>query len=518
MSSVAILFCLIGMAAEKQLVANEPVPSAIYIWPDAKIPGAATTNAESNASPERTDAQRITNVSRPALTLFGAPKKDAPAPAMIVCPGGGYSYVVVDKEGSEIAAWLNSNGVSALVLKYRVPRNREGALQDLQRALSFTRAHATEWNIDSKRLGVIGFSAGGHLAAKASTAFGQRMYQPKDAIDELSCRPDFAVLVYPAYLDDRNGHIAPDLDLKAKIPPTLIVHSEDDRTFVPGSNLYHAALDEAKIPNEFLLYPSGGHGYGLRSTKEARAWPEAALAWLGKVGVISTAASTPALAPGARTGVGGQALLRIVIIGDSTVCEYPSARPERGWGHFIEEKFMEGAVKVINLAASGRSTKTFIREGRWQKALEQKPDYVLIQFGHNDSHGPAKPESTDAATTYKEYLRRYIDESRSAGATPILVTPMVRRTFASNGKLRDDLQPYAHAMKEVAAEKNAPVIDLHASSKELAERLGPEASAEFANKPGDLTHFNEKGARAMAGLVLKDLPAAVPSLASLMRP
>jgi rhamnogalacturonan acetylesterase len=202
--------------------------------------------------------------------------------------------------------------------------------------------------------------------------------------------------------------------------------------------------------------------------------------------------------------------MRLVIIGDSTVCEYPQTRPERGWGQFIQERFDN--VAVINLAASGRSTKTFIEEGLWKKALEQKPDYVLIQFGHNDSHGPDKPESTDAATTYKDYLRRYIDDSRAIGATPILVTPMVRRTFDAAGQLIDALAPYADAMKDVAKDKKVPVIDLHASTKALVEKLGPDASAEMANKTGDATHFNEKGARAMAELVLKDLPLAEPKL------
>jgi len=126
---------------------------------------------------------------------------------------------------------------------------------------------------------------------------------------------------------------------------------------------------------------------------------------------------------------------------------------------------------------------------------ETKPDYVLIQFGHNDSHAPYLPESTAAATDYKGYLRRYIDESRAAGAHPLLVTPMVRRTFDADGKLRDDLRSYADAMKEVGAERNVPVIDLHASSKNLVEQLGPEKSAEMANKEGDVTHFNDKGAR-----------------------
>lgn len=204
--------------------------------------------------------------------------------------------------------------------------------------------------------------------------------------------------------------------------------------------------------------------------------------------------------------------LRIVLVGDSTVCNYPATRPERGWGMYIEEYFKPGTVTVTNLAASGRSTKTFIKEGRWDKALAQKPDYVLIQFGHNDSHAPDKPESTDAATDYKTYLRKYIDDSRAMGAIPILVTPMVRRTFNADGSLQDDLQRYADAMKAVGAEKKVAVIDLHTASKQMIEQLGPAKAAELANKKGDATHFNEQGARAMAGLVMKELPTAAPGL------
>jgi lysophospholipase L1-like esterase len=235
----------------------------------------------------------------------------------------------------------------------------------------------------------------------------------------------------------------------------------------------------------------------------------------GLVAILLTAqafAQAPAVKETAAPAGTAHTPLRIVIIGDSTVCEYPQAKPERGWGHFIEERFKDGTVKVINLAASGRSTKTFIEQGRWKKAIDEKPDYVLIQFGHNDSHDPAKPEATNAATDYKDYLRQYIDESRAIGATPILVTPMVRRKFKSDGKLQNELQPYADAMKEVGTEKKVPVIDLHASSKELIEKLGPTAAAELANKEGDATHFNEKGARAMADLVLKELPTAEPKL------
>ena len=215
--------------------------------------------------------------------------------------------------------------------------------------------------------------------------------------------------------------------------------------------------------------------------------------------------------------------LRIVIIGDSTVSEYPASRPDRGWGQYIEEQFRPGTVTVTNLAVPGRSTKTFIDEGRWAEALRLRPRYVIVQFGHNDSHDPRNPESTDATTDYRAYLRRYIDESRAVGALPILVTPMVRRTFDAEGQLTEapsganrPLGDYARAMKEVGVEKDVPVIDLYASSLALARRLGPAGSAQFANSPGDATHFNEQGARAMADLVMRELPGAAPELAGLL--
>ena len=203
--------------------------------------------------------------------------------------------------------------------------------------------------------------------------------------------------------------------------------------------------------------------------------------------------------------------LRLVIIGDSTVCDYPATNACRGWGQFIQGYFSD-TVSVINLARSGRSTKTFIKEGLWAKALAEQPAFVLIQFGHNDSHDPAKPEATDAATDYRDFLRRYIAESRAAGAKPVLVTPMYRRTFDDASKLTDILQPYADAMKAVAAETSTPLIDLHAASGKLFTELGQERSKAFANAADDRTHFNEAGARAMAKLVMAELPQQVPEL------
>jgi len=171
----------------------------------------------------------------------------------------------------------------------------------------------------------------------------------------------------------------------------------------------------------------------------------------------------------------------------------------------------------VNLAASGRSTKTFIAEGRWTKTLAEKPQFILIQFGHNDSHAKEKPEATDAATDYRDFLRRYVGEAREARAVPVFVTPMHRRNFKPDGTLDDILQPYADAMKAVAGELRVPVVDLHTMSGELYLKLGPEKCHELENKPGDNTHFGEKGARAMAELVMSKLPGAVPELQPLLK-
>lgn len=267
---------------------ENPDPSGghqiVAVWPDGRMPGTAATAPEAHHPSPHDPYIRITNISHPTLTLFPVPNRTDPAPAVIVCPGGGYTYVVYDKEGTEIANWLNSHNIAALVLKYRTPSNREGALQDVERSISLTRAHAQEWHLDPNRIGGIGFSAGGNAVARASNLFAHRAYAPIDAIDQVSCRPDFAMLVYPAYLE-RDGKLATDLDLTAKIPPTLIIQTEDDRNFVKGGKMYHAALDAAHIPNEYHLYSTGGHGYALHATGTVQVWPGVAVDWLRGVGV-----------------------------------------------------------------------------------------------------------------------------------------------------------------------------------------------------------------------------------------
>ncbi|HVX85466.1 MAG TPA: alpha/beta hydrolase [Phycisphaerae bacterium] len=282
---LALLAAAPAPATSPALPPSSAPAAVVDLWPSGKMPGTATTQPETLRPVRADNVHLYTNVSHPTLSLFPAPQSgNGATPAVIVCPGGAYSYVALDLEGSEIATWLSKNGITGIVLKYRVPRNRDGAFQDVQRAISLARENAGTWHIDPKRLGIIGFSAGGNLAAKASTRFDDRSYAPIDAADRQSCRPDFCILVYPAYLDQA-GKLSPDLNIHANIPPTLIIHNEDDPTYVVGSKLYNEALNGTKVPHKFLLYPTGGHGYGLRGTKAAHVWPAAALEWLHTMGI-----------------------------------------------------------------------------------------------------------------------------------------------------------------------------------------------------------------------------------------
>jgi len=265
---------LLGFAADAA-----EVPVVLPVWPAGKMPGVGATAPEMEAPAKGDGVVRLTNVSEATLTVFRAPSTTVPAPAVIICPGGGYQILAINKEGTEVAAWLNTLGITGIVLKYRVPNNRDGALQDIQRAVRLVRSRQKEWNIDPARLGVMGFSAGGHLCARLSTTFGTASYPPIDDVDRLDDRPDFAVLVYPAYLGDK-GNLAPNLTVSGTVPLSFIAHSEDDQNFIAGSKLYVAALTAAKVKHEFALYPTGGHGYGLHSAKDAKAWPDRCAAWL----------------------------------------------------------------------------------------------------------------------------------------------------------------------------------------------------------------------------------------------
>lgn len=218
---------------------------------------------------------------------------------------------------------------------------------------------------------------------------------------------------------------------------------------------------------------------------------------------------------------GGQSSpsIRVMLVGDSTVASYPNPPMDRpdltGWGQVLGEWFGP-SVEVVNRAQSGASSKSFILNGNWKRAVETAPKFVLIQFGHNDQPGKGD-RSTDPDGDYRDYLRRYVSESRAAGARPIFVTSVARRTFAS-GKIASSLGPYTSAMKAVGQETQTPVVDLHDRSMRLYARLGDEQSSDYTAAATDRTHFSRKGARAMAELVADGLRVQVPDLARLLRP
>lgn len=253
----------------------------INLWP-GKVPGEPNDKMLPSVDTSQKDGIiRFSEVTNPALEVF------LPAPgtnnrsAVIVCPGGGYQILAYDLEGTEIATWLNKMGYTAFVLQYRIPGKKEGALQDAQRAMRIIRDNAKKWNIDPDRIGIMGFSAGGSLSARASTLFNKRTYSPVDKSDSLSCRPSFTMLIYPAYLDQGpNLSLTPELELSKNVPPIFIFQTADD-PYGNSALVMASALRNAKLPVELHLLPEGGHGYGVRPGKiAATTWPVLAEQWL----------------------------------------------------------------------------------------------------------------------------------------------------------------------------------------------------------------------------------------------
>jgi acetyl esterase/lipase len=247
----------------------------------------------------------VENVSRPTMTVY-SPKGKNTGAAVVVFPGGGYEILAIDLEGTEVCDWLTSKGTTCVLLKYRVPDSGPAwhdncrchihpkvpaALEDAQRTVGLVRFHAAEWHIDPHKIGVLGFSAGGHLVANISTHFAQRSYASVDAADKVSCRPDFAVALYPGHLwvDPKKFELNPDIPVTRQTPPTFLLQAEDDN--VDGINqslVYYIALKNAGVPVEMHLYAQGGHAFGLRRTKfPITAWPQLVETWLGTIGMIS---------------------------------------------------------------------------------------------------------------------------------------------------------------------------------------------------------------------------------------
>jgi acetyl esterase/lipase len=327
-SALCVVIACGGVSAQKFVWQPSPGHTQIPIWPGAAPdpqPVAGPETAEWSGKDDLIAGRQavgVNNVTRPTMTVYSPQGKNTGA-AVVVFPGGGYQMLAIDLEGTEVCDWLTPKGITCVLLKYRVtdvgPYPKSGpypespmALEDAQRTVGLVRFHAAEWHIDPHKIGVLGFSAGGHLVAAISNHFEKRLYPAVDAADKVSCRPDSGVSIYPGHLsiaaaesDARQGtkkfvvpHAAnadkdlglnPDIHITSQTPPTFLLQAEDDHTDnVNDSLAYYIALKNAGVPVEMHLYAHGGHAFGLRPTKfPITRWPQLVETWLGTIGMIS---------------------------------------------------------------------------------------------------------------------------------------------------------------------------------------------------------------------------------------
>ena len=305
--ATCLVFGCGGLNAQQAAWQPSPGHLQVPIWPGA-VPDAQPVASREVATAENKSlvAGRpwvgVGQVTRPTMTVY-SPKGKNTGAAVVVFPGGGYQILAIDLEGTEVCDWLTSKGITCVLLKYRVPGEgqfpKSGAypkspmaLEDAQRTVGLVRLHATEWHIDPHKIGVLGFSAGGHLVAAISTHFEKRLYPAVDAADKESCRPDFAVGLYPGHMlenTSKDFELNPHIPVSSQTPPTFLLQAEDDPVdTVKNSLVYYIALKKAGVPVEMHLYAHGGHAFGLRSTnRPITGWPQLMETWLGTIGMIA---------------------------------------------------------------------------------------------------------------------------------------------------------------------------------------------------------------------------------------
>lgn len=274
--------------------AAEPA-KVIDLWP-GKAPGeTADVGPEVTQPPkegENPPTIRITNIGRPTLSVYLPAKETRNGTSVIICPGGGFNILAWNKEGTEVAEWFNSIGVTAFALKYRCPTasrspNWLAPAQDAQRAVRLIRSRAAEFELDPSRVGLLGFSAGGMAAGAATIKHASRLYDASDDVDKTPCRPDFAVLVYPAYFVDQEGQLQPEFVIDKNTPPMFFAHAFNDGVTCESSVQLFLQLKKASVPSELHVYSTGGHGFGLRPSKDAAStWPKRCEEWMASRGLL----------------------------------------------------------------------------------------------------------------------------------------------------------------------------------------------------------------------------------------
>ena len=308
--AIAPILLAVCASASAETMVWQPAAghTQVPIWPgtppDAQpMPGPEDVTTGSKSLIAGKPVVVVKNVSHPTMTVYVPTGKNTGA-AVVVIPGGGFQILAIDLEGTEVCDWLTPKGITCVLLKYRVPSKPYAwkcncrphnlstsvpSLEDTQRTVRLVRLHAAEWHIDPRKIGVLGFSAGGYLVAEVSTNFKRRLYAPIDAADKESSRPDFAVAIYPGHLSPMDHDaMNPNVPVSAETPPTFLVQAEDD--YVDGVNqslVYYTALKNADVPVEMHLYPHGGHAFGLRPTSNPiTRWPALVETWMSSIGMI----------------------------------------------------------------------------------------------------------------------------------------------------------------------------------------------------------------------------------------
>lgn len=478
--------------------------------------------------PQGALAVRTVEIETPKMKVYLPDASEATGRFVVVCPGGGYGALATGREGHDWAPYFNKLGIGMAVLSYTLPKGNCWIPQnEAIAALKIARDSARVWNINPRDVGIMGSSAGGHLAATVSTLAG-----PLE-------RPDFQILLYPVIsmqdditniitrrnlLGNNPGQATKDVfsgELAAswETPRAFMALSDDDKVVDPrNSTRYYEALKKGNVPATLHIYPSGDHGWGILERFRYKNEMLTALeSWLAGFG------PGPDDTPGLKRVAGRPTLF---IIGDSTVknedSDYDSIW---GWGSVLPELVDTSRITVENHARPGRSARSYREEGLWQLVMNalQPGDYVLIQFGHNDAspvntgrcRGSLPGTGDESETiivakngrevnvkTYGQYLRQYIADVRAAGATPILVTPMPRNRW-QDGKPVGTADTYARWATEVAAAEGVDIIDLDSLGRESFEAIGQDSIAPYFK--GDKTHFSLRGARLNAANLVKGL-------------
>ena len=297
MKLVSLLAALCVLVSTMPAAIAAEASQTINVWP-GKPPGDSSAIGK-----EQWQGKKVTNVTEPTLAIYRPAKDNDTGVAVIVCPGGGYTQLMMSYEGEDVAQWLTTLGVTGIVLQYRVPAppgvaHHLPALQDAQRSISLVRSKASEWQMNPDKIGILGFSAGGHLTVAACTNFDKRSYESSDAIDQVSCRPDFGVAIYPGGIIKKGtpGELAPEIRISKQTPPIFIAQAGDDPGWDNSVYLY-LALKQAGVPVELHVYTKGGHGFGIKPTsKPSATWTDRCAEWMHSEGILNSASQPHSVA------------------------------------------------------------------------------------------------------------------------------------------------------------------------------------------------------------------------------